>query len=174
MAILAECSYRVVTDQLLFYCRHTSVSGRVGGVIVPGVCRDCRFRTIPCSKPRSVPDNLVDIIEQVRKPMPGRPVPPSPRARQATAAPSPKRMPSLSKQAWNVASSIAAFVADGLSTVSSAEYKTRLDICDTCERRDDRRCAECGCVLALKAKGRAFTCPLGKWPAVVGSKPSEP
>lgn len=72
-------------------------------------------------------------------------------------------MPSLARQAWNLAESLAAFVADGLHLVDAAEYERRLSICDTCELRQDTRCARCGCRLALKARGRAFRCPDGRW-----------
>ena len=72
--------------------------------------------------------------------------------------------PSLGQQAWNLMSSLAAFVADGLQTVPRDEYEARLQICDACEFRLDDRCLQCGCYLSLKAQGRAFTCPLNKWP----------
>lgn len=75
----------------------------------------------------------------------------------------PDQMPSLARMAWNVAAATAAFVADGAKTVSETEYKARLDICELCDRRRDTRCLECGCRVTLKARGRAFRCPLGKW-----------
>jgi len=72
-------------------------------------------------------------------------------------------MPSLRRQAWNLATSLAAFVSDGLKLVDADEYKRRLEICDGCDRRSGGRCSKCGCNLAIKARGRAFRCPLGKW-----------
>jgi hypothetical protein len=75
-------------------------------------------------------------------------------------------MPPISRQAWNLANALAAFVADGFRTVETAEYRARLDICDRCERRRSNRCLECGCRVTLKARGRVFQCPIGKWPAV--------
>lgn len=75
-----------------------------------------------------------------------------------------KRPPSLSRQAWNLARSLADFVADGLRTVTADQYRQRLEICDTCDRRRGNRCMVCGCRLSLKARGRAFRCPLDKWP----------
>ena len=65
---------------------------------------------------------------------------------------------------------LADFVADGLKTVSKQEYEARLKICDACDQRRGNRCLVCGCRLSLKARGRAFQCPLGKWPAVDASQ----
>lgn len=78
----------------------------------------------------------------------------------------PKRMPSLMQQAWNLAHSLSEFVADGLKTVTEEQYRQRLEICDGCDRRVKNRCLECGCYLTMKARGRAFKCPKGKWPEV--------
>lgn len=74
--------------------------------------------------------------------------------------------PTLFQQAWNLASSLTDFVADGCETVSSEQYAQRLEICQTCPDRRENHCNVCGCYLKLKAQGRAFTCPVGKWPAV--------
>lgn len=75
-------------------------------------------------------------------------------------------MPSLARQAWNLAQSLADFVADGCKTVPAELYRLRLEICDTCEERQGNRCTKCGCRLSLKARGRAFRCPINKWPEV--------
>lgn len=77
--------------------------------------------------------------------------------------PNKPEFPSLPKQAWNLARSLADFVADGCKTVDDATYKVRLEVCDGCDQRNGNRCLKCGCRLSLKAKGRAFRCPLGKW-----------
>lgn len=77
-----------------------------------------------------------------------------------------KTMPRLTQQIWNLAKSTAEFIADGCKTVSADEYGERLEICDRCDHRSGNRCAKCGCYLALKARGQAFQCPAGKWPAV--------
>ena len=74
--------------------------------------------------------------------------------------------PSLARQAWNLAQSLADFVADGCHLVSAEQYRRRLEICDACRDRRDNRCLKCGCRLSLKARGRAFQCPLAKWPVV--------
>jgi hypothetical protein len=81
---------------------------------------------------------------------------------QPSAAPS--DFPPLHRQAWNLARSLASFVADGCTTVAKEQYQCRLAICDTCDQRRGNRCLVCGCRLSLKALGRAFECPLGKWP----------
>ena len=61
------------------------------------------------------------------------------------------------------------FTSDGFKTISGEQYRARLEICDTCDRRHGNECEECGCYLRLKARGRAFQCPLGKWPAIPAS-----
>jgi len=76
-----------------------------------------------------------------------------------------KHPPSLARQAWNLATSLADFVADGCKTVSEEQYRERLEICDGCAHRRHNRCMKCGCRLSLKAQGRAFKCPEGKWTA---------
>ena len=67
------------------------------------------------------------------------------------------------QQAWNLATSLAAFVSDGCKLVSKEEYEERLNVCHVCEHRLDTRCRLCGCKLALKARGRAFKCPDNRW-----------
>lgn len=88
-----------------------------------------------------------------------------PRAHSASARRD-QRPPSLVRQAWNLAESLASFVADGCHLVTAEQYRQRLEICDACEARRDNRCMKCGCRLSLKARGRAFQCPAGKWPDV--------
>ena len=73
-------------------------------------------------------------------------------------------MPAMHTRAWNLTKSLAAFVADGLRTVTDSQYAERLNICDRCSERRDNFCVQCGCYLAWKAMGRAFQCPLRKWP----------
>ena len=74
------------------------------------------------------------------------------------------KFPSLPKQVWNLAKSLAAFVSDGCKTLPRGDYEARLKICDQCGFREGGRCIKCGCNLALKARGRAFACPESKWP----------
>ena len=89
---------------------------------------------------------------------------PPPSNNQQNNRDSPPSPPALSSQAWNLASSLAAFVADGMKTVTKHQYQQRLEICDACNRRQGNPCMECGCRISLKAQGRAFRCPLNKWP----------
>lgn len=46
------------------------------------------------------------------------------------------------------------------------EKKRCLDVCATCDQWDSksRRCLQCGCYGALKARLATESCPLGKWP----------
>lgn len=76
------------------------------------------------------------------------------------------RPPGLPRQAWSLARALADFVADGCQTVDEETYRLRLEICDACDARRGNRCLKCGCRLSLKARGRAFGCPLDKWPRV--------
>ena len=96
---------------------------------------------------------------------------PQPKIEQAPAAngPSAISMPPMGRKAWNLATSLMNFVADGLKTVSTEQYQERLDVCDSCENRSGNRCTKCGCHLSIKAKGRAFDCPIGKWPVIPSS-----
>lgn len=73
------------------------------------------------------------------------------------------KLPPLHVQSWNLATSLASFVADGFRLVSPEEYKLRLVVCDSCDHRHGNRCGKCGCNLSLKARGRAFKCPKGLW-----------
>ena len=78
--------------------------------------------------------------------------------------PAPQPFPSLPQQFWSLTRAVADFVADGCTTVTEAQYRQRLEICDVCEHRRGQRCGKCGCRLRWKARGQAFRCPLGKWP----------
>ena len=75
------------------------------------------------------------------------------------------QFPRLPQQVKNLAGALADFLADGCTTASEETYRQRLEICQTCEHRRGQRCVKCGCRLRWKARGRAFQCPLGKWPA---------
>jgi hypothetical protein len=71
--------------------------------------------------------------------------------------------PPLTTQVASLFQSAVAFVGDGLAIVDDAEFRRRLDVCRSCDRRAGKRCTACGCWIGLKARGRAFTCPLGLW-----------
>ncbi len=84
------------------------------------------------------------------------------------------RRPHLLSRVWNLSRSLTAFVSDGLTTVDREQYERRLAICDACDQRWNDDCKICGCRLSLKARGRAFSCPLGKWLAVAGADEASP
>lgn len=69
----------------------------------------------------------------------------------------------LASMAWDLTKSLAAFVSDGMKLVDAEEYRRRLSECDACPHRTGQRCGLCGCFVALKAKGRAWQCPDGRW-----------
>jgi hypothetical protein len=58
------------------------------------------------------------------------------------------------------------FLADGMKLISAEQLEERLGICRSCDQYQENWCRQCGCQLALKARGRAFRCPLNKWPEV--------
>ena len=71
--------------------------------------------------------------------------------------------PPLATQAANLFQSVVAFVGDGCGIVDDVQHAARLEICRTCERRSGNRCAACGCWINVKARGRVFRCPIGRW-----------
>lgn len=74
---------------------------------------------------------------------------------------------------WNLLKSLRDFVGDGCRTLSLEDYQARLMICTHCDQRERNTCAICGCYLSLKARGRAFRCPLDKWPKVTDAHASD-
>lgn len=73
--------------------------------------------------------------------------------------------PSLLEQFGNAAKAAVDFVASGFETVDDAEYERRRKICRACDQFDAKadRCKRCGCSMAIKARGKVFACPEGKW-----------
>jgi hypothetical protein len=39
----------------------------------------------------------------------------------------------------------------------------RKNICDKCEKKNDKKCSECGCYLIALQKVSFWSCPLKKW-----------
>jgi len=39
----------------------------------------------------------------------------------------------------------------------------RIDICGTCDRYENDKCKECGCIMSIKVMFPHSDCPLGKW-----------
>lgn len=139
MTKLPPCDCRIATDERkVFLCRHPRVHAR-GNRVESVICARCTLAACPCPEPRIIsPD----------------------------AAPEERQPPPLYVQAWNLASALAAFAADGFRTVTKEQYQQRLAICDTCPERRGTQCLKCGCRLPWKATGRAFQCPLDKWPTI--------
>jgi hypothetical protein len=52
--------------------------------------------------------------------------------------------------------------------VTEEIYTERMSICDTCEffRKEDKRCAQCGCFMEAKTRFKKTFCPVGKWGAL--------
>lgn len=70
--------------------------------------------------------------------------------------------PGIATRVWNLAQSLADFVVDPC-VVSREVYQKRLEICQTCDARDNNTCMECGCYLPVKAYGKVWHCPRGLW-----------
>lgn len=137
MTALPPCDYRVDTAVVhRYFCQHPLVIAP-NSVVPATVCRLCRSREIPRDDRRPV----THVSEELPPPM-----------------------PSWTEKAWNLSQALTDFVADGLKLVSREDYERRLRICDSCDQRVGDNCQRCGCQLKLKARGRAFQCPLGHWP----------
>lgn len=134
---LPSCEYRVeIENANVFGCRHQRIFAP-GNKVTPSVCLSCKVRLSACESPRS--------IDEVKNP---------------------QHFPSMVKRGQNLIQAASAFMTDGCRALEEKDYQLRLQICDTCSRRNGDYCLECGCKLSLKAKGRVFQCPLGKWPTV--------
>lgn len=76
------------------------------------------------------------------------------------------QLPGKITMAFNLASAMAAHVADGFTKADEETVRSRLEQCSLCEQRVNDRCAACGCYLENKAVVRTSECPLGRWPVV--------
>jgi hypothetical protein len=47
--------------------------------------------------------------------------------------------------------------------IPAEAQRARLEICEPCDKYVNGRCAECGCVLALKVRFAHMECPIGRW-----------
>ena len=133
-AEIPPCEYRSKTDEEAVFYCRHSRVRAPAHLVTPEICCNCLLRQIKCS-PRP--------------------------ERNLTSSPT---FPAFYRQAWNAVNAVASFVSDGVRTATKEQYEERLSICESCEARVGNRCRRCGCNLSLKAKGRAFKCPLGKWP----------
>ena len=73
--------------------------------------------------------------------------------------------PPLHTQAVSFVMAMGKLAADGFRLADEEEFKRRVAICESCGRFNSRtgRCRECGCYGKIKAKGRIWECPEGKW-----------
>ena len=73
--------------------------------------------------------------------------------------------PPLRTQVASFLTALARFAGDGCKIVDKTEFDRRLEICADCDLfiRRNGRCGRCGCFGAIKARGRVWTCPEGKW-----------
>jgi len=72
------------------------------------------------------------------------------------------RIPPMHERAWSLGQALSAFLAHP-KFVTRPQYKDRVATCDTCPSRENQVCAECGCLIAVKALAKVWHCPLGKW-----------
>ena len=77
--------------------------------------------------------------------------------------------PSPARMAANLASSMAKWVAAGMTVVNAEQFDMRLAVCRGCEKWDGEalaglgRCQECGCSTQAKLRLATEQCPLGRW-----------
>lgn len=70
------------------------------------------------------------------------------------------------KYAVQSAKSLAKDVIEGNEIkVSDEVFNQRMGTCHGCPKfiKETNQCGECGCFLAVKARGASFECPLKKW-----------
>lgn len=137
-----DCVFQSKSTQTTTQCRNPKVAN--GAEIPLSICANCPLKTMDESELEAIKKHANEWDN----------------ANDKTQG----RFPSLFRQAWNFTKAVGRFVSDGMRTVSKEEYENRLRICDKCEYRRGNRCLKCGCGLQIKAKGRAFDCPIGKWP----------
>ena len=82
---------------------------------------------------------------------------------EVSAEAEPQKMPSVFKQVANFAKSTFNHVASGAHKVPDHVYKSRLEICNSCDKLHKSKCSECGCFVSMKASWASEKCPLEKW-----------
>ena len=73
------------------------------------------------------------------------------------------KMPSVFKQAKNLVKSTYTHIASGAQKVPEKIYKSRLEVCEGCDKLSKGRCSACGCFVKTKAAWGSEECPIGKW-----------
>jgi len=138
MSKLPKCMHRgAPLENERWECHHPQLAVPDG--VDARTCDECRAAGLFCNKPPR------DLQPQIIR----------------------NKRPHLLSRVWNLARSLKAFADDGFTTVDKAQYERRMRLCHECPQRWNDDCKICGCRLSLKARGRAFSCPLGRWLAVV-------
>ena len=73
------------------------------------------------------------------------------------------KMPSVFQQAKNLAKSVYDYAASGAEKAPEKIYRSRIEICEGCDKLSKGRCSECGCFVKMKAAWGSEECPIGKW-----------
>jgi len=86
-----------------------------------------------------------------------------PQSSKKSTEPAKNKMPSLFKQAKNFAKSVTRHVANGAQNAPPHVKRSRLEICNSCDKLQGSRCSECGCFVEAKTGWASEACPLAKW-----------
>lgn len=144
MKFLPACSFRQELNQSdVYYCRHTKVH-TTDNLVTNEICQRCAWHEMHCENPRPADYEMRAEVS-----------------------------PTLVSKVIGARSAAIAFVADGMRLLSDDQTAERLRICASCEDHQGNWCRRCGCNLAVKARGRAFECPAGKWPQPLADKESQ-
>jgi hypothetical protein len=71
----------------------------------------------------------------------------------------------IKNAAQSVVKNVQSVIEGNSLSVSSEEANLRLNVCKTCPYfdKDQERCKQCGCKMAVKTYLKAEKCPIGKW-----------
>jgi hypothetical protein len=72
-------------------------------------------------------------------------------------------LPSLAAQAVNFGKAAVKHVKTGLKHADADTLKKRIETCEICEYRLEKRCKKCGCYLGSKQKWESSRCPDRRW-----------
>ena len=73
--------------------------------------------------------------------------------------------PSFFQMVKTFTKEIVTYIANGSPNVTTEDYISRLETCESCEHfmAQSARCGKCGCLMEHKAKMKTSDCPIGKW-----------
>lgn len=75
------------------------------------------------------------------------------------------------KKAANFTKAVTKHAFNGFTKTPSMVYRSRLDICNSCEFLvDNKECGKCGCPVAEKASWASEQCPIEKWSQYIATK----